>query len=167
MIKLVRLDERMIHGQVAIKWSRPTGVDRIIVANNDAAANDIVKKSLMMAAPPTCKTVITTMEKSLELLNDPRAAGLKILLIVSSPEDLLTILKGLNDVKGIPTINIGNYGRIAPKVNGETRKTYGANLYAYDSEVELFKEIMAFGVETVYQTTPENVPEPLNKVLGL
>ena len=47
------------------------------------------------------------------------------------------------------------------------RKTYGANLYAYDNEVELFKKVLAYGVETIYQTTPETTPEPLAKALGL
>ena len=54
MINHIRLDERLIHGQVAIKWSRHTGVNRIIVANDDAAKNPIIQKSLMMAAPSTC-----------------------------------------------------------------------------------------------------------------
>ena len=99
MIKLVRLDERMIHGQVATKWSRTLGVDRIVVADDTAAASDIMQKSLMMAAPATCKTAIVTVDKAVSLCNDPRAAGLKILLIVSTPENLLRVAK---EVKGIP-----------------------------------------------------------------
>lgn len=164
MIKMIRLDERMIHGQIAIKWSRHTGVDRIIVANDAAAANPIVQKSLMMAAPPTCKTAIKPVDDAIKLMNDPRAAQLKILVIVSTPEDLLKVLE---NVKDIPLINIGNYGRIAPKHGTEMRKTYGANLYAYDDEVEIFKKVLAFGIETIYQTTPETTPEPLAKALGL
>ena len=62
MIKWVRLDERMIHGQVATKWSRTLGVDRIVVADDTAAASDIMQKSLMMAAPTTCKTAIVTVD---------------------------------------------------------------------------------------------------------
>ena len=50
MIKMIRLDERLIHGQVATKWSRLLDVDRILVADDEAAENEIVKKSLMMAA---------------------------------------------------------------------------------------------------------------------
>ena len=45
MIKWVRLDERMIHGQVATKWSRTLGVDRIVVADDTAAASDIMQES--------------------------------------------------------------------------------------------------------------------------
>lgn len=43
MIKLFRIDERLIHGQIAIKWSRHTGVDSIVVANNNAAANAMTR----------------------------------------------------------------------------------------------------------------------------
>lgn len=43
MIKLLRLDDRMIHGQIATKWSRVLSVDRIIVINDEAANNSIVK----------------------------------------------------------------------------------------------------------------------------
>ncbi len=164
MIKLIRLDERMIHGQVAIKWSRHTGVDRIIVANDAAASNPIVQKSLMMAAPPTAKVAIKSVQDAITLLQNPKAANHSILLIVASPEDLLEMVK---NVKDIPLINVGNYGRIAPKQGDEPRKTYASNLYAYPSEVEIFKEILAAGIETVYQTTPEDIPEKLNKVLGI
>ena len=57
----------------------------------------------------------------------------KILLIVSTPENLLRVAK---EVKDIPQINVGNYGRIAPKHGTEARKTYTKNLYAYEDEVE-------------------------------
>lgn len=164
MIKMVRLDERMIHGQVAIKWSRHTGVDRIIVANDEASSNVIIQKSLLMAAPSTAKVAIKSVKDSIGILNDSRADSLKILVIVSNPDDLLSIME---NVKNIPLVNIGNYGRIASKINDESRKTYGSNLYAYASEVEILKKVIAFGVETIYQTTPEDAPEKLSKLLGL
>ena len=51
MIKLVRLDERLIHGKVAIKWSRHTGVDRIVVANDEAAGNKMCIRDRTDADP--------------------------------------------------------------------------------------------------------------------
>lgn len=163
MIKMVRLDERMIHGQVAIKWSRHTGVDRIVVVSDEAAANPIVQKSLMMATPPTAKTAIKGMEEALKLLNDPRCEALKILVIVSNPADLLRIAK---EVPGIPLINIGNYGRVAGRKGDEPRKTYRANLYVYEEEAAVLKQIIATGIPCNYQTIPDDMPEELGKVLG-
>ena len=49
MISFFRIDERLIHGQIAIKWSRHTGVDHIVVCNDAAANSSIIQKSLKMA----------------------------------------------------------------------------------------------------------------------
>lgn len=163
MIVMVRLDERLIHGQVAIKWSRHLSVDRIVVVSDEAAANPVVQKSLMMAAPATAKTTIKSLESAVKLLQDPKAAAHRILIIVSNPADLLKIVK---DVKGIPLINVGNYGRVAAKRGTEVRKTYGSNLYAYDDEAQILKEVISAGMKCIYQTTPDDTPEELAKVLG-
>lgn len=163
MIKMVRLDERMIHGQIAIKWSRHLDVDRIIVANDDAASNPVVQQSLMMAAPATCKTAIVPADKAISLCNDPRSETLKILLIVATPEDLLKVAK---EVKDIPVINVGNYGRIAPKQGTEMRKTYDPNLYLYENEKEILKQVAATGIHCIMQTTPEMNAQDLGKMLG-
>lgn len=162
MIKMVRLDERMIHGQIAIKWSRHLSVNRIIVADDVAASSEIMQKSLMMAAPATCKTAIVTVERAIALCNDPRSESLNILVIVSTPESLLRVAK---EIKGVPAINIGNYGRVAAKRGAEMRKSYSANLYAYDDEAEILKEVIATGIPCTLQTTPEDTPHELGKVL--
>lgn len=163
MIKMVRLDERMIHGQVAIKWSRHLDVNRIIVADDEAANNSVIQQSLMMAAPATCKTAIVTVDKAIGLCNDPRAESLSILLIVATPENLLRVAK---EVKDIPVINVGNYGRIAAKQGAEIRKTYDPNLYLYENEKAVLKQVVATGIHCIMQTTPEMAAQDLGKLLG-
>ena len=163
MISSIRLDERMIHGQVAIKWSRHLNIDRIIVVSDMAAANTVVQKSLMMAAPPTAKVAIKSVEDSLPLINDPRMENHKLMIIVSTPEDLLTVAK---NVAGANMINVGNYGRIAPKKDNEARKTYQPNLYLYPDEVDILKEVIATGIQCNYQTVPDHAPQELGRVLG-
>ena len=116
-----------------------------------------------MAAPANCKTAIVPVEKAVALCNDPRAEALSILLIVSTPENLLTVAKQCKD---IPQINVGNYGRIAPKHGEEPRKTYTKNLYAYDEEVEILKEVVATGIPCNVQTIPDDIPQELSKVIG-
>lgn len=164
MIKMLRLDERMIHGQVAIKWSRHLSVDRIIVASDSASSNEVIQKSLMMAAPPTVKVAIKSVEQAIEILNDARCDSLKILVIAALIDDVLAIVK---EVKNIPLVNIGNYGRIAAKQGTDTRKSFGHNLYLYPSEEKQLSDLIGSNIETIYQTTPDDAPIPLKKVLGL
>ena len=165
MIKLIRLDERLIHGQIAIKWSRHTNVTHIIVANDSAASNSVIKKSLMMAAPGHLKTQIVPVEQAINLLNDPRCADLKVLVIVKNPKDMNTVLDACPTVE-VETINIGNYGRVEPKNPGYDRVTYGRNLYIDETELPEFKKIVANGRKAIYQTTPEEPAEDLETLLN-
>ena len=115
MIKLFRIDERLIHGQIAIKWSRHTGVDSIVVANDNAAQSTMIQRALKMAAPAGIKTVIKSLDAAVATLNDPRCQPLKVLVLVNSPKDALNLV---SRVPGIEKINVGNYGRVAPKKTG-------------------------------------------------
>ena len=131
MIKVLRLDERLIHGQVANEWSRKLGVDAIVVANDNAATNDLVATSLRMAAPGDKKVVIKKVDDAINILNDPKAEGLSIFVVCDNPADALKLVKG---VKGIPYLNVGNFGRIG--IDKISRKEYTSNLYASDDEDE-------------------------------
>ena len=161
MISLFRIDERLIHGQIAIKWSRHTGVSHIVVANDAASESPLIQKTLKMAAPSTVKTAIKSVDDAIALLNDPRCENLKILVLVNNPTDAVKVIE---NVKGIPFINVGNYGRIAPQKPDMPRKRYGNNIYCDDEEVLEFKKLVATGLKCVYQTTPE---EPAEDVSGL
>ena len=162
MIKLFRIDERLIHGQIAIKWSRHTGVDSIVVANDNAASNVMIQKSLKMAAPPGIKTVIKTIDDAVKTLNDPRCEPLKVLVLVNNPEDAVEMVKR---VPGIPFVNIGNYGRVAPKKQGKERARLDNNLYCDEDEIATFRTLMETGLDCIYQTTPEEPAVPLKKLI--
>ena len=139
MIKMFRIDERLIHGQIAIKWSRHTGVDHIVVGNDAAANSPIIQKSLKMAAPAGIKTAIRGVDDAIALLNDPRCESMKILMLVNS-------------------------GRIAPEKPGMPRKRYGNNIYCDEVEVESFKHLIATGLKCIYQTTPEEPAEDITNL---
>lgn len=46
MIKLVRLDYRLLHGQVVFAWTGHTNAQRIIVVDDDAAGDELKKSAL-------------------------------------------------------------------------------------------------------------------------
>ena len=51
MVKALRVDERLIHGQVAMAWTRDLGIQGIMVADDEAASNEMQKMTLKMAVP--------------------------------------------------------------------------------------------------------------------
>lgn len=152
----------MIHGQVAVKWSRVLNVDRILVGNDEAAGNELIKKSLLMASPNTVKTAIRTVDDAIRMLNDPRIAEHKVLVIVNHPNDLLKILQNVK----IEKVNIGSFGRIASRRGTEARKRYALDLYLYDDEADVLRQCLKYTDKAVYQVMPDYAPEDLEKVLG-
>ncbi|MGX6979379.1 PTS system mannose/fructose/N-acetylgalactosamine-transporter subunit IIB [Vagococcus elongatus] len=150
MIKLVRVDERLVHGQVAVSWTKFLGVNRIIVADDEASENETQKIAMNMAVPEGTKLSVVPVEKAVSLLNDPRAAKLSIFVVVRNPENALTLI---NNVKDIPKINFGNYGRMSEGDSSDKIKLE-ANLYVTDAELETIKEIIGTNVPTKYQTVP-------------
>ena len=55
MIKLIRIDDRLVHGQVATYYVNMTGADTILVANDKYATNAMLKNTLKIAKPVNCK----------------------------------------------------------------------------------------------------------------
>ena len=105
MIVQLRLDERLIHGQITTAWSKALDINTILCANDKAANDPIAKKLLLAAQPAGIKVAIRGVEESIKLVKDPRADKMKIFILVGNPTDALKITKELN----IKEVNVANY----------------------------------------------------------
>ncbi|APZ48205.1 PTS fructose transporter subunit IIB [Jeotgalibaca sp. PTS2502] len=103
-IKLLRIDDRLIHGQVAITWAKDTRISRIIVVSDEVAANPIQKALLSQAAPPDVKANVVTLDKLIEVYFHPIFMNVKVMLLFTNPSDVITAYK--NGVY-FNTVNIG------------------------------------------------------------
>lgn len=151
MIKLCRLDDRMIHGQIVTKWSRVVPVDRIIVANDQAGSNPIIAKSLLMAAPGNIKVAVKTVKYAVELLHNPKASAHDILLIVANPQDLLTVVE---QVEGIHRVNIGNWGLLEAS-DGKQREMVSQFVALSEDEKAILAKVNEKVEDFVLQVTPD------------
>lgn len=160
MISMVRIDDRLIHGQVAFVWTKHLGVNRIVVANDSIAKNDIQKMSLKMAAPDTVKCSILSVDAAADILNDPRSKELKILVVVNNPKDARILV---NKVKDIPYINISNYGRLTNDLASKRKIT--DTVYVTDEDVEEFNKIFKDGKKVEYQVVPTDSKKSMEELL--
>ena len=103
-ILLTRIDNRLIHGQVATQWSSYLGANLLLVAN-DKVAGDSMRQGLMdMAAPAGAQTRYFTIEKTINIIG--KAADRQLIFIIcENPQDVLKLVEG-----GVPIkkVNIGN-----------------------------------------------------------
>lgn len=69
MIKLTRIDYRLIHGQVAMAWTQSIGADCLLVASDTVVHDEMRKATLKLAKPSGCKLVIKSVSDAITALN--------------------------------------------------------------------------------------------------
>lgn len=159
MIKMLRIDERLIHGQVAVTWCSTLGVDRIVIANNAAAADEVQQMALKMAAPEGIKVAIRDVEGAISLLKDERLARFTALALVNCPADAVEVASA---VENIETVNLGNFGLFD---DGEKREVVAYTVNVTPKEREDLKRLVALRPDAVYQPTSANPPQALSDIL--
>jgi len=103
-IRLVRIDDRLIHGQVATVWAKVTKVNRILVVSDEVAKDTLRKTLLKQASPPGVIVNVITIDKMISIFNDPKFNDFKSMLLFTSPRDVRRVVEG--GIK-LDTINIG------------------------------------------------------------
>ena len=81
MIKLVRLDYRLLHGQVVFSWTGHVGAQRIIVVDDDAANDEMKKSALLLSKPAGVRVNIFTVDKAIAKMPKVEQLDEKIMMI--------------------------------------------------------------------------------------
>jgi len=103
-VVLLRIDDRLIHGQVVEGWLNKLDIKTIIVAN-DLVADDIMQKTLMqMAVPSHIEIFIDSIDNILEKYRAGEFEVSKTFLLVSSPKDAFRLIDG---GVAIDSVNVG------------------------------------------------------------
>jgi len=103
-IGLARIDDRLIHGQVATRWTKETDVTRIIVVS-DEVANDHVRKTLLtQVAPPGVTAHVVDVAKMIRVWNNPKYGRDRVMLLFTNPTDVERVVEQGVDIK---SVNIG------------------------------------------------------------
>ena len=77
----VRIDDRLIHGQVATVWSQVTRATRIMVVDDAVVKDPVNKEALKMACPSQCKLSILTVEKAAANLCAGKYEGERVFIV--------------------------------------------------------------------------------------
>lgn len=159
MIVQLRLDDRLIHGQVVTLWSKVLDIDSIVVANDYAAKDELSRQILKSAGRSTGKKIaIRSVSDAITLLSDPRAEKKKVLLICDSPSDALKLVKALP----IEDVNICNFIKA---VGGD--KIYIARFLKINrSEFMEFTELSRLVPKLYSQLIPTDAPLEFEKLLA-
>ncbi|EUJ30328.1 PTS system mannose/fructose/sorbose family IIB component [Listeria floridensis FSL S10-1187] len=103
-IRLARIDDRLIHGQVATVWTKETKAERIIVVSDAVAKDDLRKTLLIQAAPPGVRVNVVDVAKAIRVYQNPLYMTTRVMLLFTNPMDVLTLVEA---GVAIRTVNIG------------------------------------------------------------
>ncbi|AEP00044.1 PTS sugar transporter subunit IIB [Weizmannia coagulans] len=158
MISLVRIDDRLLHGQVAYGWTSSLGVNVILVVNDEAKNDQMKAMALNLAKPNQVKLYIRGVEESGEIVRKfAEAKKSKVLVLVKNSADALSLAQGSGGA--IHSVNVGGM-RYS---EGKLKLT---DLVAVDQQdLENFKKMQELGVELEFRLLPRDKKKTLSDLL--
>lgn len=154
MIKLVRIDHRLLHGQVVFSWSKALNITRIIVVDDLAAKDEFKRMSLNLSKPSGIHLNIFTVEEVLAKM--PKIKQLKdnIMLIFGHTSSVLKVCQHCPEITEI------NYGGIAKK---EGSQQYSNAVFLTKEELADSRALKELGIRMFMQQVPTSRKEELNE----
>ncbi len=151
-INLARIDTRLLHGQVATNWTPASKADRIIVASDKVASDDLRKQLIKQAAPGGVKANVVPIKKLVEAAKDPRFGNTHALILFETPQEALEAIEG-----GVPITEL-NVGSMAHS----TGKTMINNVLSMDKDdVSTFEKLRSLGVQFDVRKVPNDSKKDL------
>lgn len=148
-VELVRIDDRLIHGQVATTWTRNYEIEQILIID-DKTKNDPVAQSVAnFAVPEGVKVMIFGVEQFGKVIKNNEIKK-RTMLLFTNPID---ILKLVNDGLDIKEVNAGGM-----RFN-ENRVRVAKAISVTPEEDAAFKELMAKGIHINVQMVPKDPRE--------
>ena len=143
----VRIDERLIHGQVAGIWAPSLHTQRIIVINDEAAADSLQKSSLRMAAPTSMRLSVLPVESAAKNIRSGKYGKQRLFLVFKNPTDVLRYLKAGGK---LTHVNVGNMSY------KEGSKDITKSIKVLEEEIDVFESIAAMDINVTAQLVPND-----------
>jgi PTS system mannose-specific IIB component len=144
----MRIDNRLIHGQVTVTWVGAVGANRLIVTN-DQVARDPIQTMLLPQAARGVPTLVLSVDDTLKFAASAQGRREHIMVIAKLPSDgLRLILGGLQPAE----VNVGNQ---AP-TPGTKFKMVTHSIAVTADEAATYRQITATGAKLTSRMMPSD-----------
>ncbi len=146
----LRIDDRLIHGQVVTTWVQHVGAKRIVVVSDRAASQPLVVMLLKSSVPAYIQLDVVTVQQALCAFVPNDVANLMVLV-----ENVADALKLCRRYPFIREINVGGL-RYRPAY-----KSLHRAVYVNDQDITDFQALFEAGVHVTIQIIPTDRKIPL------
>jgi fructoselysine/glucoselysine PTS system EIIB component len=158
MIRLTRIDDRLLHGQVAFTWVPSLAANCLIIANDKVAKDEFMKLTLGLAKPVGTKLLIMSLKDAATFLNDEKNNNQRILLIINSVMDAYTISVD------VPQIRSVNFGGLRSK---EGSKLISKAIAITEDDLLEIKKLISKGIELEIRQVPTDSKQLVESLIEL
>lgn len=145
-INLVRIDDRLIHGQVVTTWVKNYDIEQILVINDKVAGDQVQQSVLTMSAPPGIKVLAFGVDKFIDVLKKTEIKRNTMLILTNSVDVSRLVENGLS----IDKLNVGGMRMQAG------RKSLSRAVSVTPEEEEAFRKLLAANVKIEIQMVPKD-----------
>ncbi|MEI5991179.1 PTS system mannose/fructose/N-acetylgalactosamine-transporter subunit IIB [Enterococcus crotali] len=151
-IENARVDERLIHGQVATVWTNTLGAQRIMVVNDLAVKDQLQIGALKMAKPAGVKLSILSKRKAIEKILAGNYDDERVFLITKDIQDMADLIDG-----GVP-LKAFNVGNISQK---EGSKPIKKSVAVTETDIQTIRRLDGQGIKITAQMIPSESDETI------
>ena len=146
-IKFIRIDDRLIHGQVVTAWIKSYQAKKVIIVDDIVAKDEFLIGVMEMVKPSGVALDVITVDEFTEKLPAYDEESVNSIVLVKTPE---SAKKCFDAGLKLDALNVGGMGA------KEGRKHIYRNVSASDAEVDTLIELKDRGIETYLQATPND-----------
>jgi len=155
-ITLVRLDDRLIHGQVVVGWGNALGADKILLIDDEVAAAQWERDLYRFGVPPRIDVEFSSVADAPATLEMLARCDKRTIVVIAEIEALIRVCKTSNVVRRV------NIGGLHEREGRKQRLPY---VFLSESEGESLKMLAAEGVEVTARDVPSAKAVPLSEIL--
>lgn len=137
-LRLVRVDDRLIHGQVVAIWLKTLGAKRIIIVDDRTANDDFLREVIELAAPAGVALEIHPVAAGAERVKEASRADEPVFVLMRSPITALALREAGVE---FDVLNVGGIGA------GPDRKPLYRNISASQAELEAMRRLEQMGTQ--------------------
>ncbi len=154
-IVLIRVDDRLIHGQIIEGWLPSTRAQELIIANDELADDELQRMILESAIPFSVTLIIDSVDNIAAILQDDSSSDVRRMVIVDKPMDALRLKKAGVD---FDSLNLGNLA------DSQIKKCLSRSISVGEECLNILEEIMDEGIRISIQSVPFEKPVQLDSL---
>lgn len=155
MIKMIRVDYRLLHGQVAVSWTSMLGADCILLVSDTVLDDKLRLSALALAKPEGCKVVVKNTEAAIAALKSGVTDKYKLFIVCETVQQAGAVAKAA----GVPSINLGNI-----PFSDDARQASKSIFLTAENE-DYIKSLIDDGVELFVQMVPSESKIDARKIV--